>query len=521
MISDAGDLPQGSTIQADICVIGAGAAGITIGCELAGAGLDVCILESGGLGLETETQALSQGEAGGIPYFDLAETRYRMLGGSTWRWGARGAPLQAIDCAQRPWVAGSGWPITPNSMETYYRRAEELIGMNTDLPYDDRIWDHFGGPPVKLANGELRFCAFQFGKKLLFGHEYRRDLQSAPNVHVYLHANVAALNANSGANRIDSVEVRTLKGSRHTVHAGRFVLAAGGIENPRLLLSSNQHAPEGLCNEHDLVGRFFMEHPTASVGTVESEQVDKLLRVFSPGSLRGRLVETGWSLEPRFQKDNECLNAVAAVRPTFSKDGTEALRRISWDLKHRRRPTQLAERLGSVISDPLGVARNIVGSLQGKPMRQKADSLRLEVRSEQEPNAESRVTLSDATDALGVRRAHLEWRMTPRDRATFQLIARSAGQHLKSLGLGRLVVADWVESPDQPWPDDLVGGHHHMGTTRMSTDPTAGVVDQNCRTHSVENLFIAGSSVFPTAGFVNPTPTLIALAIRLADFLKS
>jgi choline dehydrogenase-like flavoprotein len=520
MISDVEDLPDGSTIESDVCIIGAGAAGIAIGRELAGSGLDVCILESGGLELEAETQALSQGDAAGVPYFGLAETRYRILGGSTLRWGARGAPFQEIDFQQRSWVSGSGWPIALDSLAPYYRRAESLIGMDTDLFYDGRIWDHFGGPPLKLELGELRFCAFQFGKTLLFGHDYRSDLQAASNVHVYLHANATALCATPAADRVESVEVRTLTGRRYSVRAKRFVLAAGGIENPRLLLASNQTTPQGLCNEHDLVGRFFMEHPTASVGIVKSDRADDVLQVFSPGSIRGRLVETGLSLEPDFQCANECLNAVASVRPNLGKDGTEALRRISWDLKHRRRPAQLAHRLGTAISDPIGVTRNIVGHLQGKPIRQNVQSLRLEVRAEQEPNAESRVILSDAVDALGARRARLEWRLTERDRATFRVTAKAAANELRALRLGSLVTAGWVESADQRWPDDLVGGHHHMGTTRMSSDSTSGVVDEYCRAHSAENLFIAGSSVFPTTGFVNPTPTLIALAIRLADHLK-
>ncbi len=444
-----------------------------------------------------------------------------MLGGSTLRWGARGAPFQEIDFSPRQWLERSGWPLSLSSLRPYYKRAERLIGMHADLPYDEGVWDLFGGSPLPHAETDLRFCVFQFGKTLLFGRAYREALRTASNVRVYLHANVTALDASAELDRLESVEVRTLSGRRCRFQSERFVLAAGGIENARLLLLPSPRAPHGLCNQHDLVGRFFMEHPTASVGLVESDRPRELLRIFYPGSVQGRRIEIGLSPRPEVQRAYECLNAVAAVRPTFGGDATEALRRISWELKHRRRPTQFAAGLKAMIGDPVGIARNIVLHLQGKPMHQRIESLRLEVRAEQEPNPASRVTLSEQTDALGVPRARLEWRMTRRDRNTFRVTAEEADRQLRSWGLGRVAPAAWVDAPDRPWPVDLVGGHHHMGTTRMSHNPMTGVVDSDCRAHSVENLYLAGSSVFPTAGFVNPTPTLIALAVRLADHLKN
>ena len=149
------------------------------------------------------------------------------------------------------------------------------------------------------------------------------------------------------------------------------------------------------------------------------------------------------------------------------------------------------------------------------------ESIYLEVRTEQEPNPDSRITLGEELDALGQPCAHLHWDLTERDRHTQVVAAKAFGEELRRLGLGELQMAPWLASTEGEWSPDLVGGHHHMGTTRMSEDPHAGIVDSDCRTHAVHNLYIAGSSVFPTSGFVNPTSTLLALALRLADHLKS
>jgi choline dehydrogenase-like flavoprotein len=184
-------------------------------------------------------------------------------------------------------------------------------------------------------------------------------------------------------------------------------------------------------------------------------------------------------------------------------------------------PRWFVQRLGDIARDPLGIAVNLLRHARGRPKRFRFDSLELQVRTEQAPNPDSRVTLSDATDALGQRRAHLHWELTERDRLTMRVTAEAFDGELRRLGLGELRMAPWLASDECVWPTDLVGGHHHMGTTRMSDDPRTGIVNRECRTHAIDNLYVAGSSVFPTAGYANPTMTLLALAIRLSDHLRA
>ena len=359
---------------------------------------------------------------------------------------------------------------------------------------------------------------------------YREQLRTASNVTVYLHANALRLRSNENGSHVEGVEAVSLTGQKYTVNARDYVLACGGIENARLLLLSRDAHPGGLCNEHDVVGRYFMEHPTVSAGAILSGQSQKVQDVFSPGLVGGRLVEVGLGLSPQIQETRRCLNAVARASPVLTRDSTQAMREVLWFLKHRRVHQEVSmfhdmawfkERIGDIARDPLGIIANLFRHAAGRPKRFRVDSLLLQIRTEQAPNPDSRVTLSGVTDALGQQRAHLHWELTMRDKLTMRVAAEAFDGELRRLGLGELRMAPWLASDELVWPPDMVGGHHHMGTTRMSDDPRTGVVNSDCRTHAVDNLFVAGSSVFPTAGYANPTMTLLALAIRLADHLRS
>jgi choline dehydrogenase-like flavoprotein len=220
---------------------------------------------------------------------------------------------------------------------------------------------------------------------------------------------------------------------------------------------------------------------------------------------------------------------VARTSIKVGSDATQALRELLWNARHRRLPHQLdwyqknqwlKQRLRAVASDPFGIAGNLVRHALGKPKRFNVESVFLEVRTEQEPNRDSRVTLGETTDAFGQRRARLHWALTERDKRTMRVTAQAFQAELRRMRMGELTIAPWLLADDLVFPDDMVGGHHHMGTTRMADDARRGVVDADCRAHEVDNLYLAGSSVFPTGGFVNPTATILALALRLADHLK-
>ncbi len=529
MIVDIRSLPSGTVVESDLCIIGAGAAGVAMAMQLAGATVRVSLLESGGLEPDAATQALAAGEQSGVPYFDLATTRYRLLGGSTLHWGARSAPLKSIDFARRAWVPHSGWPLAADALDPYFDRVFDLIGLHRPFAFDAEVWKLFDHLPPALDANLVEYSAFQFGKNLLLGKTLRKQLRPSGNVTAYLHANALGLQATPRGDHVTGVDVAALTGQRYLFKARRYVLACGGIENARLLLLSNAIHPAGLCNERDLVGRYFMEHPTVPAGTMAAEEWRRLQPVFSPGLVGGHLVEIGMALSPRLQEARRCLNAVARAVPVLAADSTQALRELLWSLRRRSLPPRLVEhekrewllqRLGAVARDPLGIAMNALRHASGRANRFNVDRVLLEIRTEQAPNPDSRVTLSDRTDALGQRCAHLHWALTREDKRTMQTAAEAFAGEMRRLGWGAVQIMPWLETDDPVWPPDMVGGHHHMGTTRMSADPHTGVVDESCKAHTMDNLYIAGSSVFPTAGYANPTLTILALAIRLADHLR-
>ena len=528
MLAQANELADGTRLEADIAIIGGGAVGIAMATHLAGTGRRVVVLEAGGLGLDSRAQDFAAGEASGVPYFALDESRYRMLGGSTYRWGARTAPMTPFDMGPRDWLGLKGWPIGRADLDPWYDRVFDMVGLHRPFAFDAGVWQHMKVRPPAFDTQTFDQAAFQFGRNLLFGSVFRETLKAAANVRVLLGATVEAIVANPAGDHVERLDVRSEGDKRLTVVADRYVLAAGGIENARLLLLSGGGDPAGLANGSGLVGRFFMEHPTVSAGTIVTDQPNALIDAFAPGLVGGRLVETGLVLRPEIQRATGSLNAVARVAIDPGDDATQAMRELIRNLRHRRWPTEvswyqknrwLAQRLRAIAADPVSIVSNVVRHRMGLPKRYRINAIRLELRTEQEPNPDSRVTLSDARDAAGQRRAHLHWALTVRDKATMRTLAERVDGELRRLGLGRLERAPWLDLDDLVFGADLVGGHHHIGTTRMAADPAEGVVDADCRAHAAHNLYITGASVFPTAGYVNPTGTALALALRLADRL--
>ncbi len=199
----------------------------------------------------------------------------------------------------------------------------------------------------------------------------------------------------------------------------------------------------------------------------------------------------------------------------MTSEGFESLRLLVRSLRQCRLPDDLTEHLWNVIADFDDVAEGAYRRLQKRDLGTRV--YRVMCRSEQVPNPESRVTLSDELDAFGVPRARLDWRLTEQDVDTIRRGQMFLAAELARAGLGRMQLP---EEEGFGWDQYVLGGHHHMGTTRMALDPRKGVVDADCRVHGIENLYLAGSSVFPTGGFANPTLTLVALAARLADHVR-
>src|SRR4051812_11442568 len=270
MFVDARTIPNDAIIEADICIIGAGAAGITLARQFSGQPFRVVVLESGGLKPDNATQSLYAGKSTGLPYYPLETARLRMFGGTTNHWGATCRPFSPIDFETRDWIPHSGWPIRMDDIQPYYDRARAICSVGSpdwkvaDWEQRDRL------PILPLPSSRVASRVAQVVPvaERSFAKHYRDDFDHAPNVTTYLYANVTEIETNDAANTVTGVRIACLSGNRFSVKARLFILAAGGMENPRILLYSNRQQTAGLGNQYDLVGRFFMEHPRFAAGVI-------------------------------------------------------------------------------------------------------------------------------------------------------------------------------------------------------------------------------------------------------------
>jgi choline dehydrogenase-like flavoprotein len=526
MFHDARKLPAGSAIEAEICIVGGGAAGISLAHSLRGRNFRVVLLESGGLELEEPTQALYQGELRGVAQLDLDASRLRMFGGTTNHWAGWCRPLEAHDFRPADPADPRSWPFGREELDPWYAAAHAALGLGP--PDGDTLarWRAVAGrPALALDPKRLRTALFQVNP-IRLGTEREADLAAARNVDVWLNANVLELMTDATASRVTGLRARSLEGGEFSVSARLFVLAAGGIETARLLLLSNRVQPAGLGNTHDLVGRTFMDHPwLAHFGFVAFSRADHGLDHYLDeteiGGVRTLATLASTAPEPGIGSFRVLLRPARRV-----VEGVAALKSIAGDIADLRWPRGLFGNLGRAFSDYDAVIdsayKTVFRTRKGpfsvpEPEDAPVVGAHLDINVEQMPNSDSRVTLTRARDALGQNRVALDWRPGVAEKRAIRRATELVGLEVGRLGVGRM--RGNTLGDNDPWPGDLQGSRHHMGTTRMADSPRLGVVDAQCRVHGVANLYIASSSVFPGAGFANPTLTIVALALRLGDKL--
>ena len=528
MLVDLREQGDAAIPERDVCIVGTGVAGITLARRLVQLGHSVSMLESGGLDFEQPTQDLYLGENVGMPYYDLDQSRLRFFGGTIGIWGGRCALLDPIDLERREWVPHSGWPITRSDLDPYYRVAHQQFELG-DFNYERDIWSTLGLAPQPFDSERLTLGLWRFDERNeCYAASRTRDLIDSADVTVVLHANAVHVQAAADARSVRHIVVRPLHGKRREVKARHYVLACGAIENPRLLLVSNDVESRGIGNVHDQVGRYFMEHPTGRIGRVHTARPYEMWDAFQK-----RFMPSGPPLAPVLrlgdatQRAQRALNSVATFKlqrpPSL---GVPIGNRIYQNLKHGIDPNRRGRALDHAYR---GVRawfhREIRGTFERLRAHWGKSGLYLIVRGEQAPNPESRVLLSSERDALGSLRADLDWQLCDADKHSARVFVETFDAELRRLGLGSVDESEWLSSPDPQWPvDPTVGNHpiagyHQMGTTRMSDTPAEGVVTADCNVFGYHNLYIAGSSVFSTSGWANPTLTIAALSLRLADHL--
>jgi choline dehydrogenase-like flavoprotein len=450
---------------AQVLVVGAGSAGLTLAQELAKFA-EVLLLESGGFAASAEIDALNGGHTVGLPY-PLNETRTRRVGGSLLLWAGWLAPFDEHDFVPHAQASRGNWPFGLAAIEPYFARAARRLNLG-DLCFDARTLAGTSGMPLPLDDSIVRPGAWRFGTPTWRCVEADREwLTSSRKVTLLTHVNVVDLALSKEHNRIQKVTIRTLDGREGIVEAALVVLACGGLETPRLLLNANRQIPVGLANSSGLVGRCFMEHPHFTFESLQLQRPDLFVGSLAPQrDAQGKEFMLNFGLTPEVQQAAGILNGRVHVFRT--------------------------------------------------PAMSPVDTPKVGLFMEQMPNPASRVTLSDQRDRLGLLKLVLDWQLCELDWSSFRQTQELFVEAFGQIGAGRRVAAPAQAQTRPP----VLHSNHHLGTTRMAACSDDGVVDPDCRAHDLENLYLIGGNVFPTVSWANPTFTLMALTYRLADHLR-
>jgi choline dehydrogenase-like flavoprotein len=549
VILDANELADERTLRADVCIVGAGAAGISMALQFIGSGLEVLLLESGGMAEERDTQALYNGVVADERLHSPTDRyRQRRFGGTTTTWGGRCLPFDPIDFELRDYVPHSGWPLTCEALLPYYPLANRLCEAG-EFSYTAAAAFRNGGRPMIEGFESDYFSSDtleRFSCPTDFGARYGQQLRSAANITVILHANVTAVRLQADGQRVASLDVRSLRGKRLQAQAAHFVLAAGGLEVVRLLLASRDIQADGIGNQHDVVGRYYMCHLAGAIGALKIQKPPGSVHHGYEISAEGIYCRRRLALRPEVQRSQRLGNFVARLHhPRITEPAHRSSVLSLLYLAKPFIPYEYSKRLhgeghaslstwlrhvGNVVTGPYEAMAFAWHLLRDRKLakrkfpsiivKSKANLYSIDFYAEQQPNPASRVMLDDgAPDALGMPRLHIDWRYTAGDVDTVKRAVALLAAEFARTGVGRLEYEPQAVEAEMT-RDGALGGHH-IGTARMGSDPRDSVVDLNCRVHGVGNLFVASSAAFPTSSQANPTLTIVALSLRLAEHLRS
>lgn len=521
----AQDIASDDTLAADVCVVGSGAAGLTLARRLDGIGRRVIVLEAGGFQHDEAAEADSfEIEHTGVPFRNPVASRGRWFGGSTNLWFGRIAKPQAIDLAHRSWVPNSGWPLTLEELVPWMDVAAEILA----VPHHDKLaienWSANRTIETFSGDGRTDLGVFLWSTEMYMAREARPAIERSSDVVLVTDATVTELVAER-ASSISSVSVASPGGRRFRVNAAQFVLAAGGLENPRLLLASTGGQSNGVGNQYDNVGRYFLDHPRGEglarvdLRGLSAAQIERLAfldeRVDSPyGKAQLRVV-----FSEELQRSEQLLNHSLhgyLIADAHRGPGFESYKRVAERIRRRH-----VEDRRALVADMASMVRSMpqLVELGLKRVRGRIQPTEFVVvdQMEHEPDPESRVTiLPRSTDQNGLPRVRLNWRIGASTRRSQHRMHELFRDALNRAGITTFS-SNVLDHPDEEL--ELWDMKHPSGTTRMSASPRTGVVDDNGRVHGIDNLYVAGSSVFPTTGHFNPTLVIVALSARLADHL--
>lgn len=506
---DTRQLAPDSILQTHVAIIGGGAAGLTLAKTLANKNYKVSVFEAGGYATNEDTATLHSTINKGRPYPLLQNSRAFGLGGATRLWGGHCLPMNDRCFTKRSWISKSEWPFKAHELNPYYKKSHQLLGLE-DFEYNPQTIAQQLNKTLLPFNENLVQTNIARYRAVSYSELFVNSLQSASNINMYMFANATEILLHENGKSVAGIKLKTLETNEIVVKANYYILASGGIENARLLLDSNSIQTSGIGNSKDLVGRYFMEHIWYPKGNIALKDPARLNHFYTmQHRLKAKVYTRAHiSLAPEMLQEYhipEFRSELVAVGMENTTNNTKLSSRDKLELLSL--PKDLALQTQHIRQSP---------GLNNQLQKKSFTGYKLMNYVEQVPDFSSRITLSREKNQLGSHRAEVHWKLSEIDVKGIRVGHQIISNEVKAKNIGHFFYED------EGIPDNLEGadgGGHHMGTTRMARTASNGVVDANCKVFDVDNLFIAGSSVFPSAGYANPTLTLTALAIRLATHL--
>lgn len=523
MIVDLATEKLDGPVAADVAIVGSGPAGLSLARRLQGTGQKVVMLESGTLDYSAEIQELNQGEDAWGRQDYLHGARIRAFGGTSFHWGGWCRPLDESDFGRRDWIEHSSWPIEAAELAPFYAEAAGICDLDRPTFELDAWARERGQAPLDWGGDDFTTAYFQLSPPTRFGEKYLEEARAADDWTTLLNATVTGVRLQPNGGSCRELAVVGPDGGAFTVTARRYVLACGGIENARLLLISDDVEPDGVGNARGLVGRFFMDHPSFNSGRIllQDRGLDLGLYIYdSHPQFRGF-----GTIAPTVEQTREARSVKYNIElfPYYegARNSYMSFKEEYWSLANRVKRGEVVEEFSKNLSSLLGLVEHGSEYAYSKLFSEGDGIEHVELRHHLEcsPNPDSRVTLDRSkTDRLGQPLAVLDWRIRQSDFDGWLRSQEALAAALGSAGLGRLRIDQQAGQGREELA--VESSFHHIGTTRMAAEPQGGVVDPDCRVHGVDNLYVVGSSVFPTCGHANPTLTVVALALRLGDHLR-
>ncbi|MEO8735987.1 MAG: GMC family oxidoreductase [Edaphobacter sp.] len=504
--------PESGTV-ADICIVGAGAAGIVLAVDLARRGKNVLLLEGGGSEIEEASQDPYSSELAGLPHRGIHTGRFRAKGGTTNKWGGQILELDALDFEERPGIDDSGWPFPKSELTPYYERALAFEGLVKVTRKDEAVWREIGETTPFFSSLEPYFS--RWCPEPNFARLHGPTIDEHPGITLWLHAN--AVEPLLEGETMRGLRCRTLTGVEAVFRANRFIFCLGGIESSRFFL---QPRAGGLpWNNSGLLGKHFQDHIDCNAATIEPIDAPRFHRLFDNIFSRGFKYHPKLRLAPAEQAVHGTLNVAATM--AFISDADETLAQLKTTAKNllrgRTKEIGAADLSFAARHLPLIVRQSLRYKFQHRAYNPPEARIALRVHCEQQPTSRSSIALTDKRDALGLLRTRLDWQISERELAAIRQYVQVATKSLA--GLAHVHPNDDLMSGSSDFLARCDDSNHHMGGMRMSASAANGVVDPNLRLHGLNNAYVCSSAVFPTSGFSNPTHTLLALAVRLGEYL--